>query len=277
MKIGERRMMRDTLATTVVEETSQPYIGRWHRLVSTTNWEKGRIIHEWRSALIAARAPAVEHSDEAWARTVGGVSGQHVGRLRRVYDRFGQVSDQFEGLFWSHFQSAVDWDDAEMWLEGAVQNGWSVSVMRQQRWQTLGAIQDHGLSGENDDDEDVASGFEGDDSEPASSSPVAMDASKNLDVEYSDARSPAGPDFGDDEGFAEPRGSAGLEPRDFEDPNVADVRPFENLPELPDDLLEEFESMKLAILRHKTGNWQQVSPGSVLANLDALKTLVIAM
>ena len=40
-----------------VESASAEYLGQWHRLVSTTNWEKGRIICEWRQDLLAAGAP----------------------------------------------------------------------------------------------------------------------------------------------------------------------------------------------------------------------------
>src|SRR5688572_24384874 len=64
---------------------SQPYVGRWNKLVSTTNWEKGRIIVEWRESLAAQGLPVSEYSDDAWSRLVGGVTGQHAGRLRRVY------------------------------------------------------------------------------------------------------------------------------------------------------------------------------------------------
>ena len=124
-------------ATAVVEAAAE-YVGRWNRLVSTTNWEKGRIIFEWREALGQAGAPAASLSDEAWSRQVGGVTSQHVGRLHRVYERFGAVHGQYAGLYWSHFQAALDWPDAEMYLEGAVQNGWSVSQMRNQRWEVLG-------------------------------------------------------------------------------------------------------------------------------------------
>src|SRR5215472_3659573 len=128
-------------ATIAVDETSAPFLGQWNRLVSTTNWEKGRIILEWRQALIAAEAPAADYSDEAWSTRVGNVTGQHVGRLRRVYERFDALRAELTALYWSHFQAALDWDDAEMWLEGAQQSGWSVAEMRRQRWQTLGAIE----------------------------------------------------------------------------------------------------------------------------------------
>ncbi|MFP6753927.1 MAG: hypothetical protein VB855_19735, partial [Pirellulaceae bacterium] len=117
---------------------SDPYVGRWQRLVSSTNWEKGRIILEWREALVVENAPVMEYSDEAWARRVGTATGQHVGRLRRVYQRFGSIQASFDGLSWSHFHAGVDWDDAEMWLEGALQSNWSVTQMREHRWETLG-------------------------------------------------------------------------------------------------------------------------------------------
>ncbi len=126
----------------LIDSTSEQFLGQWKRLVSTTNWEKGAIIHAWRMALEATRAPVSEYSDEAWSRRVGNVTPQHVGRLRRVFDRFGEVRDDYQGLYWSHFQAALDWDDAELWLEGAVQEGWSISQMRHQRWETHGAVAD---------------------------------------------------------------------------------------------------------------------------------------
>src|SRR5690349_2194053 len=124
----------------LIDTTSEQYLGQWKRLVSTTNWEKGQIILQWREALIDAEVPASEYSDDAWSRRVGNVTPQHVGRLRRVFERFGNVRDDYNGLFWSHFQAALDWDDAELWLEGAVQNDWSISEMRHKRWETNGAI-----------------------------------------------------------------------------------------------------------------------------------------
>src|SRR5688572_8272297 len=64
-------------------------VGQWNRLVSTTIWEKGRIICQWRDALVAGGAAVTDYSDEVWAQLVGGVTSQHVGRLRRVFQRFG--------------------------------------------------------------------------------------------------------------------------------------------------------------------------------------------
>ena len=108
------------------DDVALRFVGQWNRLISTTNWEKGRIICEWRETLMTDGVPVMQYSDEAWAQLVGNVTSQHVGRLRRVFQRFGDVFDQYEGLYWSHFQAALDWDDAEMWLEGAIQDRKSV-------------------------------------------------------------------------------------------------------------------------------------------------------
>jgi hypothetical protein len=116
---------------------SQAYVGRWNKLVSTTNWEKGQIITEWRAKLLQQNSELEERTDEAWSRLVGDVSPQHVGRLRRVYGRFGASHSDFDGLYWSHFLAALDWDDAEMWLEGALREKWSIKQMIGRRFETI--------------------------------------------------------------------------------------------------------------------------------------------
>ena len=67
-----------TEATDRIDDASLVYLGQWNHLVSTTNWEKGRIIAQWRATLEEQQLPIAEFSDEAWARLVGGVTGQHV-------------------------------------------------------------------------------------------------------------------------------------------------------------------------------------------------------
>jgi hypothetical protein len=255
---------------------SQPYVGRWNKLVSTTNWEKGRIIVEWRESLAAQGLPVSEYSDEAWSRLVGGVSGQHAGRLRRVYQRFGSVHKEYRGLFWSHFQAALDYNDAEMWLEGAVQSGWSVAQMREQRWDALGRVAADRPRA------DDAAGEIDEDSEPARTGKPLTDA---ITGEYAEVTGPRhdGPDFGDDEahtarGDSSPLslGGRGAGGEGEIGAPVELVRPFENLPDLPNDLAEAFDSFKLAILHHKTDGWQKIAAGDVLHALDALKALVTA-
>ena len=265
--------------TPVLELASQPFVGRWNQLVSTTNWEKGRIICQWREALIAADAPAAEYADDAWSRLVGGVTGQHVGRLRRVYQRFGDSFKKYRGLFWSHFQAATEWNDAEMWLEGAVQSKWSVSEMRRTRWQTLGGGEDtRPRDAEiviSETDEDFSRADDAGDSPDKNSSPGAI-TGKLADVHAGPRHD--GPDFGDE---AAPGGSdahhrtATADNGAGKEPNAV-IRPFENLPELPDDLAEAFDTFKLAILHHKTEGWKKVSCDAVLESLNALKALALA-
>jgi len=220
--------------------------------------------------LIAHELPVSEYSDDAWAQMVGGVTGQHVGRLRRVYQRFSQHTEDFAGLYWSHFQAAIDWNDAEMWLEGAKQSGWSVSQMREKRWETLGK-----LEADRPRASDVVASETDEDAEPARGKSAAVTG------EYSEITGPRheGSDFGDEpSGRSHDDGSVGTDwMTDARSSSTAElVRPFENLPDLPDDLAEPFDSMKLAILHHKRDGWQAISAADVLQTLDALKALVTA-
>jgi hypothetical protein len=259
------------MTTAIADETSGTYLGQWHRLVSTTNWEKGRIIHEWRQALIAAAAPAAEYSDEAWSQRVKNVTAQHVGRLRRVYERFDDLRGQITALFWSHFQSALDWNDAEMWLEGAAQSGWSVAEMRRKRWETLGTVDadrpaaDEPSSDPIDEDFDPADTRESNivSAERGSASATSDGAAEtSVDV----ARRPA-----DESGDA---------PFDTDDaariPEDEPRRPFAHLAEMPDDLGEAYEAFKLAIIRHKFAGWQEISRDDLLAAIDALRAFALA-
>lgn len=122
-------------------ELAEPFVGMWNKLISTTNWEKGKIISEWRAKLIASGVDATQYSDEAWSKRVGGVTSPHVGRLRRVYERFNDSYQSYEGLYWSHFLAALDWEDAPLWLEGATKEKWSISAMRESRWKAEGAVE----------------------------------------------------------------------------------------------------------------------------------------
>ena len=252
----------------MIVETSHEYIGRWNRLISTTNWEKGRIISQWREAMQESDMPASSYTDDAWAEQVGNITPQHVGRLRRVHDRFAQVHDQYAGLFWSHFQAALEWSDAEMWLEGAVQSQWSVAQMRTERWEHLGAVPE-----EEPRAADVVASDWNEDIEPIDDGPTARSSSAAA------ADADRGAPFGGDE-------AADYDPDDDyraeatlpsgEVAAVATLRPFQSLPALPKDLKDAFEQFKLAILAHKVAGWREISCDDVLAVLDSLKQLALA-
>lgn len=263
------------LSVMETDETSSIFMGQWRGLVSTTNWEKGRIISEWREALCAAGAAAVDYSDEAWSRRVGHVSSQHVGRLRRVYQRFEPVRKQFPGLYWSHFQAALDWSDAEMWLEGAVQSDWSVGDMRSRRWEATGAT-----AAERPADNDVVEAdFDEDDGASDERDLAEVRDPSGPRPEAAERWSAAGDESGErdqDNGAEAAHGVPfDLDAADYPAATEAPPRPFANLAELPDDLAEAFEAFKLAILHHKLAGWRETTRDDVLASLDSLKQLAL--
>ena len=255
----------------LIDLTSEQFLSQWKRLVSTTNWDKGQIIHQWRESLRASEAPGSEYSDEAWSRRVGHVTPQHVGRLRRAYERFGAVRDDYSGLYWSHFQAALDWDDAELWLEGAVQSDWSIAEMRHQRWEANGGSIDEQPA---DDDASLAPPWD-EDAEPQDASGEVV--SGTLSTVASPARTDAD-ESDDEEGydrtqFDDETGAA--QDGDAESPRVEPIRPFADLPSLPADVNDAFEAYKLCILRHKLAGWQEISRDDLLSSLEALQQLAL--
>ena len=270
----------------LVRSTSEPFINQWETLVSQTNWQKGEIIHQWRAALIDAGAPVQEYSDEAWAKHFyGSISGQHVGRLRRVFQRFGDSHQEFDHLSWTHFQAALDWPDAEMWLEGALQNNWSVSSMREQRWEAMG-----GAPSEKPDDKDVIYAELDEDviKQPSEEHPIKNDyapGDSTIRGAYDEASAGAdystGPDFGDGDSYNRPESPA-IEAagREFETSGTVAVapedaiRPFENLELLPADLQNALDEFKIAILKHKATGWEEVEAAQVTGHLYALIQMV---
>jgi hypothetical protein len=262
----------------LVDRASQQFLDQWKRLVSTTNWDKGHIICNWREALRASGAPGSEYSDEAWSRRVGNVTPQHVGRLRRAFERFGQVREDYPGLYWTHFQAALDWDDAEMWLEGAVQSDWSISEMRHQRWQANG-----GAEGQEprDDETNLASPWD-DDAEPQDAADEVV--SGTMGVVTAPERSRDGKD-----GNIEAEREEGYDHSQFEDDQAESgrdraatttspeaFRPFADLPPLPADVNDAFEAYKLCILRHRLAGWQEISRDDMVASLASLQQLALA-
>ncbi len=258
-------------------ELAQPFVGQWNQLISTTNWEKGEIVHQWRLALIESGAPSTEYSDEAWARRVGGVTAPHVGRLRRVFDRFGSTHATYHQLYWSHFLAALDWDDAPLWLEGAVQESWSVSQMREKRWEATGAVESQRPTNsqivEVDTDEDVVL--------PAQGGGRTKDFDEESAGEVATGPRPEGPDFGDEEEFSAMDASKANPPMaeaESKSESASEVpsssQPFAGLPELPDDLADAIESLKLAVLRHKSAKWEQTDAETIERYLVAIGILL---
>jgi hypothetical protein len=183
-----------------------------------------------------------------------------------VYQRFAAMRDDYRGLYWSHFQAALDWDDAEMWLEGAVQNRWSIAQMQGERSRTMGALVEEGVEAAAVEVDEDAAGAPAD-LPPASAAPM-IDAEETAAAESPDHTSSAAAA----EGYSEEAEAA--DP--FTGGESPAVRPFENLPRLPADLRDAFDGFKLAIVHHRIANWQEVSLEDVLATLDALRQLALA-
>ena len=251
---------------------SQTFIGKWNGLISTTNWEKGKIISQWRAALKDNNAPITEYSDEAWGQLVGGVTPQHVGRLRRTYDRFGGERKDYKGLYWSHFYAALDWEDAEMWLEGAIQNKWSISSMRHQRWETLGKVA-----------EDKPQSVDIVDSELVEENQSLALAEQKSDGNVPEGPLHEGPDFGDKDDYRD-GGKADSDGGDFvgneksgsesSDDVPFNPKPFEAFTDLPDDVMDAVNAFKVSIISHKAAEWEEIPKSDMLGVLDALKQLV---
>lgn len=262
----------------VVNSTALKFLGEWHRLVSSTNWEKGRIISQWKTAMSVAGAHPREASDEVWAVQVGQVSPQHVGRLRRAWERFGKRHRNFPGLYWSHFGAVLEWEDADDWLRKASEERLSVAQMRNARWESQGRPDprpsDSGVNLVDDDgDADVrlredlpvhVSEGEAWDVLREEDRQAAFQASRRVDETVVDQ----------DQSFQDTVVETGPSPLAVMPGAPTAVRPFENLPELPGDFSEAFEAFKLAIVRQRLAGWSAVRPEAVTAALESLLVLV---
>ena len=250
--------------TRELDERSQPFLGKWSKLISTTNWDKGAIIVEWQDEMAKSELPKRCYSDEAWSQLVGGATPQHIGRLRRTFKRFGHVYGEYEGLFWSHFYAALDWDDAEMWLEGSLQNRWSVSQMRNKRWETMGSPPDEQPKVE----QIVVSEVEEESHALAEPGKAAMD-----DREYIEGPRAEDPDFGDEPSTGSSSTGDATDVIDPSAPPAEKIRPFESFKDLPSDIQSATNAFKVAIIKHKADGWNEISIEDLRGLLDALKAL----
>jgi len=260
----------------LIDQLSAPIVGKWNVLVSQTNWEKGSLILVWRNELIAAGLPNTVYSDEAWARRVGNVSPQHVGRLRRVAERFGKKNRDFSGLYWSHFNTALDWDDAELWLEGAVQNDWSVAQMRVQRWETIGAS-DEQKPHEHDI---LVTEIDEDAYYPQ---PDRIEG-RTVEIGVADAFGESNVATAVAHPATEPSKKKELPKKDKAKTELDENAPttkellmlLAGVSDFPSDLAEPLELLKIAILNHKLAGWKSIPAESICRSLEALKMLTCA-
>jgi hypothetical protein len=180
-------------------------------------------------------------------------------------------------VYWSHFLAGLEWDDAEMWLEGASQSGWSVNDMRAARADALGLTAEV-VAEEVAAEEQIVREQVDEDFEPLEE--IVNRESVVADAEAEDRVGTTGPlnegpDFGESD--------EGLDRRSEEDDDEDDLpfevsepksytNPFASLPQVPADIAEAMELFKLAIVRHRNSHWEEVSQAHVLQVLDAVRT-----
>jgi hypothetical protein len=138
--------------------------------------------------------------------------------------------------------------------------------MRRTRWEALGAVAD-----QEPREDAVESELDEDFVERADEAPVEMGG----DDAILGGRSPADTNEEEDELADDEDQIASADDEDAANP-VQLVRPFADLPDLPADLADAFDTFKLAILRHKTAGWEQTTPEAVICCLESLKQLVTA-
>ena len=105
------------------DATEQELIRTAQNALSRCNWIVGKCAAEWTSRYARGR------TDADFAQLVG-LSPDQVFQRRRVWETFGDVYQDYPSLRWSHFYSAVNWDDAPECLQWADENAATVAEMR---------------------------------------------------------------------------------------------------------------------------------------------------
>lgn len=97
---------------TVETESEADLVNRAREALSRCHWEIGECADKWTERYSRGR------TDADFGALIG-LSGDQVYQRRRVWQRFGEIADQFENLRWSHFYAALNWDDADDCLKWA--------------------------------------------------------------------------------------------------------------------------------------------------------------
>ena len=111
--------------------------------ISNCRWTVGECAAQWTQRYSRGR------TDADFAQLIG-LSPDQVFQRRRVWERFAANREQFASLKWSHFYTALNWDDAEACLHWALETESTVAEMkawrRSQRGEDLSSPADELLS-----------------------------------------------------------------------------------------------------------------------------------
>ena len=89
------------------EHQFESFVSEAEQILAPTQWEIGRIASECKEVTGKTDAELGERI---------GLSRDQVQQRRSVWDRFGDDSDTYRNLKWSHFHAAMNWDDATQTL-----------------------------------------------------------------------------------------------------------------------------------------------------------------
>jgi hypothetical protein len=106
-----------------VAETEEQLISLARDAVSQCNWVVGECASKWTQRYARGR------TDAEFGQMVG-LSGDQIFQRRRVWEAFGDSHRKFNGLKWSFFYVALNWDDAEECLTWAQDSDATVAEMR---------------------------------------------------------------------------------------------------------------------------------------------------
>lgn len=104
-------------------ESEEQLISRARDAVSQCNWVVGECACHWTKRYARGR------TDSDFGQMVG-LSGDQIYQRRRVWESFGDSHGKYQGLKWSFFYVALNWDDAEDCLQWAQDAEATVSEMR---------------------------------------------------------------------------------------------------------------------------------------------------
>ncbi len=106
-----------------VQESEEQLVSRAQEAVSLCRWVVGECAAQWTARYARGR------TDGDFAALIG-LSADQVYQRRRVWETFAEVRDEFPSLKWSHFYSALSWDDARECLAWAQETHSTVAEMR---------------------------------------------------------------------------------------------------------------------------------------------------
>lgn len=106
-----------------VQTVEEPYLRELSKIDSGSSWQTAEVLSRWKRE--------TKQTDAEIAKAAN-LNQSHVNRMIRVYEDFGD--SRFRNiLLFGHFKEALPWDDADMWIREAAQNGWSIRQMTEAR------------------------------------------------------------------------------------------------------------------------------------------------